>query len=276
MTDWTVLDRAAAALTGNAGLFVARDDGTMLYERDADRLYPAASVIEIPILMTVYADAAEGRLSLDERLAAGGHRAGTGVLGHVPGVVDRTIRDHATLMIIVSDNTSTNRLMERVGVERIAQRMGEWGCVGTRLRRKMFDFRAAERGLDNVATPREVAGLLVRLLRGELIDRATFDAVLGVLEQTQDDALIRRYLPARTRVAHKTGSLEKVRNDAAVIWAERPVVAIGLVQGVPDLRPAQSLLGLLGWLAYGEAGGDIGHATPPDTRGLPPEWPERA
>lgn len=201
MTDWTVLERAATALTGNAGLFVAREDGTVLYERDADGLYPAASGIKIPILMTVYADAAEGRLSLDERLAVGEHMPGTGVLGHVPGVADLTIRDHAALMTIVSDNTSTNRLMERVGVARIAQRMRECGCVRTQLRRTMLDFEAANRGLDNVATARELAALLLRLLPGELIDRATSDAVLGVLEQTQDDALIRRYLPADERGA---------------------------------------------------------------------------
>ena len=270
MTDWTVLDRAVAALDGDAGLIVLDAKGTVLYERDADDAYPAASVIKIPILMTVYADAAQGRLPLDERLAVGEHLPGTGVLGHLPGVADLTIRDHATLMTIVSDNTSTNRLMERVGVDRIAERMREWGCVGTQLQRKMFDFRAAERGLDNDATPRELAGLLLRLLRGELVDSATSAAVLAVLEQTQDDALIRRYLPARTKVAHKTGSLEKVRNDAAVIWGERPVVAVGFVNGVPDIRSAQSLLGLLGWLAYGEAGGDTGN----ETKGLPPEWPE--
>jgi len=123
-------------------------------------------------------------------------------------------------------------------VDRIAERMREWGCGGTQLRRKTFDFRAAELGLDNVATPRELAGLLLRLLRGELVDSATSAVVLAVLEQTQNDACIRRYLPARTRVAHKTGELGKVRNDAAVIWAERPVVAVGLVQGVPDVRPS--------------------------------------
>jgi beta-lactamase class A len=106
----------------------------------------------------------------------------------------------------------------------------------------------------------------LRLVRGELVDRATSDAVLGVLEQTQDDALIRRYLPARTKVAHKTGMLDAVRNDAAVIWAERPVIAVGLVNGVADIRPARSLLGLLGWLAFAAAGGDA--------KGLPSEWPE--
>jgi beta-lactamase class A len=264
--DWTPLDRGAAALEGTAGLIVLDADGTVLYERAADETYPAASVIKIAILMTVHADAALGRLSLDERLAVGEHMPGTGVLGRVPGVADLTIRDHATLMTIVSDNTSTNRLIERLGVERLAELMRAWGCVRTQLRRKMFDFEAADRGLDNVASPREMAALLLRLLRGDLVDRTTSDAVLAVLEGTQDDTLIRRYLPARTRVAHKTGSLEKVRNDAAVIWGERPVIAVGFVNGVPDIRPARSLLGLLGWLAYGAAGGEA--------KGLPSEWPE--
>jgi len=264
--EWAALDRGVADLDGSAGLIAVAADGTVLYEHAADETYPAASVIKIPILMTVHADAAEGRLSLDERLAVGEHLPGSGVLGWVPGVTELTIRDHAMLMTIVSDNTATNRLMERVGVERIAERMREWGCERTRLLRRMFDFEAANRGLDNVACPRELAGLLVRLVRGELVDRATSDAVLAVLEATQDDALIRRYLPARAKVAHKTGSLEKVRNDAAVIWGERPVVAVGMVSGVPDIRPARSLLGLLGWLAYASAGGDA--------KGLPSEWPE--
>jgi len=245
---------------------VLDSDGHTLYERDADRAFPAASVIKIPILMTVYADAAEGRLSLDERLAVGEHLAGSGVLGWARSVVDLTVRDHATLMTIVSDNTATNRLMERLGVDRIGARMRAWGCERTKLQRKMFDFEAANRGLDNVAAPREIAGLLLRLLRGELVDRATSDAVLGVLEATQDDTLIRRYLRPHSRVAHKTGSLETVRNDAAVIWGARPVVAAGFVSGVPDIPPARSLLGLLGWLAYGAAGGEA--------EGLPPEWPE--
>ncbi|MEP7003322.1 MAG: serine hydrolase [Chloroflexota bacterium] len=267
MTDWHALDRGIAALDGRAGICVTDAEGTVLYEHAADDAHPAASIIKVPLLMTVYADAAEGRLSLDERLAVGECKPGTGVLGLIPGVTELTVRDHATLMTVVSDNTATNRIIERLGVEHVADRMREWGCARTALRRKMFDFEAANRGLDNVATAREMARLLQILLRGELVDRATSDTVLAVLEGTQDDALIRRYLPERTRVAHKTGSLEKVKNDVAVIWGDRPVIAAGLVDGVPDIRPAQSLLGLLGWLAYGEAGGDTG-------TGLPPEWPE--
>src|SRR5439155_22565748 len=142
---------------GTAGLIVIDAEGRTLYERDPDAPFPAASVIKIPILMTVYADAADGRLSLDERIPVGEHLPGTGVLGRVIGVTDATVRDHATLMTSVSDNTSTNRLMERLGVERIAERMREWGCGRTELVRKMCDYKAANRGSDTVATPRELA-----------------------------------------------------------------------------------------------------------------------
>jgi len=270
MTDWTALDRAVASLDGRAGLFVAHEDGTVIYERDADAAYPSASVIKIPILMTLYADVAAGRLSLDDRVPVGERVPGSGVLRHLPDLGDLSVRDHAMLMTIVSDNTSTNRVIERVGIDRVAVRLTEWGCTVTKLRRKMFDIAAAGRGMDNVASARELGSMLVRLIRGELVDRATSDAVLAILEQTQDHTLLRRYLSAGARVAHKTGSLEKVRNDAAVLWKDRAVVAVGLVDGVADIRPAQSLLGLLGWLAYREAGGETG----PETEALPPEWPE--
>ena len=283
------LDRAAEGLAGVAGLFVCAGDGAVLYERRADEEFPAASVIKVPLLMTVYADAAEGRLSLDERLPAGQRIDGTGVLRHLPDIAPLTIRDHATLATIVSDNTATNRLLERIGVEHVGARMRAWGCVATRFERKMYDFDAANCGYENVATPREIGWLLLRLLRGDLRDapdsalvererpagdaatardRATADEILAVMEKTQDDTLLARYLPPATRIAHKTGSLDAVRNDAGVIWGTRPIVAVGFVKDVGDVRVAQPLLGLLGWLAFGAGGGNA--------RGLPPEWAERA
>lgn len=238
----------------------------MRYERDADAAYPAASVIKIPLLCTLYADAAAGRLSLDERLAVGERVPGSGVLRHLPGLEELSLRDHAMLMTIVSDNTATNRIIDRVGVDRVGQRLAEWGCRTTALRRRMFDLAAAARGADNVAAPRELAALLLRLLRGELADRPTSTAVLEVLERTQDGESIRRYLPPGTRVAHKTGSLERVRNDAAIVWGAGPLIAVGLVRDLADVRAGQRLLGLLGWLTLAAAGGDAA--------GLPPEWPE--
>jgi len=263
--DLAPLRTAIEALPGRAGLILVAADGTELFAHEADAAVPAASVIKIPLVMTLYADAAEGRLSLDERRAVGAPVDGSGVLRHLGGVSDLTLRDLAMLTVIVSDNTATNRLIERVGLDRVAERLREWGCSGTRLARAMFDLDATRRGADNVIVPREVALLLRMLLRGECGGRAASDAVLAVLERTQDDSLLRRYLPAGVRLAHKTGSLEGVRNDAGIVYGDRPVIAVGCVREVTDIRLARSLLGLFGWIAYRSAGGPV--------RGLPSEWP---
>lgn len=266
--DLATLRRALTTLGAEAGVILLDGAGTELFAERADESFPAASVIKIPLVMTLFADAAEGRLSLDERCAVGAPVDGSGVLRHLGGVADLTLRDLATLTVIVSDNTATNRLIERVGLDRVAERLGEWGCAGTRLERAMFDLEAAKRGADNVMVPREMAGLLLRLLRGDCGGRATSDGVLAVLERTQDDSLLRRYLPAGARVAHKTGSLDDVRNDAGILFAARPVIAVGCVTGARDIRGARSVLGLLGWFAYRSAGGVAD--------GLPSEWPATA
>jgi len=191
---------ALASLTGEAGAFVSDTDGQALFCENEDDLFPAASVIKLPLVMTLYADAARGLLDLDERVPVGERIDGSGVLRHMRDVDRLSLRDLAMLAIIVSDNTATNRLIERIGVERVGERLRGWGCVKTRLSRKMYDFEAAKRGHENVMTARETVSLLLRLQRGECEDRATSDAVLAVLEQCQDRSMLLRYLPYGVKV----------------------------------------------------------------------------
>ena len=192
---------ALASLPGEAGAFAADGDGQALFCEREDEVFPSASVIKLPLVMTLYADAARGVLDLDERVAVGDRVEGSGVLRHMRDVEGLSLRDLAMLAVIVSDNTATNRLIERIGVERVGERLREWGCPKTRLSRKMFDFEAAKRGHENVMTARETVSLLARLQRGECEDRQTSNAVLAVLEQCQDHTMLRRYLPYGTKVA---------------------------------------------------------------------------
>jgi beta-lactamase class A len=254
---------ALASMPGEAGVFAADGDGKALFCEHEDELFPSASVIKLPLVMTLYADAARGLLDLDERMAVGDRVDGSGVLRHMRDVEGLSLRDLAMLAIIVSDNTATNRLIERIGVERVGERLREWGCPKTRLSRKMFDFEAAKRGNENVMTARETVSLLARLQRGECEDRQTSDAVLAVLEQCQDHTMLRRYLPYGTKVAHKTGSLDASRNDAAIIPGERPVIVAAFTRKLRDTGAAVSWLGLLGWCAY-RAAGNIGEPLPPE------------
>lgn len=245
---------ALASLPGEAGAFACDGEGRELFSEQADELFPAASVIKLPLVMALYADAARGLVDLEERLDVGSRVDGSGVLRHMRDVGHLSIRDLAMLAMIVSDNTATNRLIERFGVERVNERSRDWGCAKTRLARAMFDFEAAKSGKENVMTARETTALLVRLLRGECEDRATSDAVLAILDQCQDRTMLRRYLPYGAQVAHKTGTLDESRNDAAIVRGERPVVVAAFTRRLRDTGAAVKWLGILGWCAYRAAG----------------------
>jgi beta-lactamase class A len=265
--DAFVAARAAlVSFPGEAGAFACDLEGRQLFAERADELFPSASVIKLPLVMTLYADAARGGFDLDERVAVGDRVDGSGVLRHMREVERLSLRDLAMLAIIVSDNTATNRLIERVGLDRVGERMHDWGCARTRLSRKMYDFEAAKRGDENVMTARETASLLLRLQRGECEDRSTSEAILAVLEQCQDRTMLRRYLPYGVRVPHKTGTLDESRNDAGIVPGERPVIVAAFTRKLRDTGAAVSWLGILGWCAYRAAGNSSDPLPPELTR----------
>ena len=251
-----------ASLGAVAGAYACDGEGRELWSVAADDLFPSASVIKVPLVMALYADGAGGRVDLEERVAVGARVDGSGVLRHLREVGPLTLRDLATLAIIVSDNTAANLLIERFGTDRVNERMREWGCSRSRLGRKFYDFEAAKRGHENVLTPRDAATLLLRLVRGECEDRTTSDAVIAILEECQDDRLLRRYLPVGTKVANKTGTLDESRNDAAIIGGPRRLVVAGLTRQVRDVTTAVSWLGVLGWCGYRAAGNEAGPLPP--------------
>src|SRR5207244_13386299 len=105
------------------------------------------------------------------------------------------------------------------------------------------------------------------LLRVACEDRATSDAVLAVLAQCQDATMLRRYLPSAARVAHKTGTLDESRNDAGIVYGDRPVAVAGFTRKLRDTGAAVSWLGLLGWCASRAAGNSAAPLPPALARG---------
>jgi len=237
------------------GVFARSADADTLLEHDPDQALPSASVIKVPLVMTLYADAADGRIDLERRMRLGDRVDGSGVLRDLRDVADFSLRDLAALTMILSDNTATNLVIDAVGVERVAERLAEWGCRKTALRRRMYDFEAAKRGLENVATARELASLLAILVEGRCRDRSTSDAVLAVMERCADDTMLRRFLAPGTMVPSKSGTLDASRNDVAVFRGpERTVLVAAFTSHVEDHLAAEHLLGILGRCAAVAAG----------------------
>jgi beta-lactamase class A len=134
------------------------------------------------------------------------------------------LRDYATLMIVLSDNTATNFLIDIVGMEKVNARMRALGLPQTRLRRRMIDLEAARRGDENVSTPAEIAKLLQVLYRGEGLSSKSHDAAIAILQKEKTTPM-RRGIPSDIPVANKPGSLEGVAVDAGIVYLKnRPYV----------------------------------------------------
>lgn len=237
------------------GVLARSADGETLLEHDADAAFPSASVIKVPLVMTLYADAAAGRIDLERRVATGVRVEGSGVLRDLKDLPDMSLRDLAALTMILSDNIATNRVIDAVGLQRVAERLDEWGCRTTALRRHMFDFDAAKRGLENVATARELVTLLGLLVEGRCADRATSDALLAVMERCDDDRKLRRFMAPNTKVPSKSGTLDASRNDIAVFRGPARVVLVAaFTSEVRDHLAAEHLLGIIGRCAAIAAG----------------------
>ena len=153
-------------------------------------------------------------IALDRKKAVGG----SGVLFEM-GTPTLSIRDYAVLMVTLSDNTATNILIDRLGMDQITARMQGLGLPGTRLRRHMMDTAAAKRGDENVSTPDEIARLLQVMQKG-------MPEAIALLKKPKDNRL-RKGLPEGVESADKSGELEGVRVDAGVVFAKnRPYVLV--------------------------------------------------
>src|ERR1700674_4006730 len=193
----------------------------------ANDVYPQASSIKICVLAELYRQAQQGKLKLTDlyTVNAADLVQDSDIMGGLtPGVTQITLRDLATMMVAVSDNSATNVLIDRVGMDNVNAFLKAQGLRDTRLRRKMMDLKAAAEGRENVSTPNEMLNLLAALYRGQILNKEMTDDFFKVLS-THKDSWIPRNLPDDLKIADKPGSLEGVRNDSGVIFVDkRPFV----------------------------------------------------
>jgi beta-lactamase class A len=209
-----------------------------------DATFPTASAIKLAIVYELFKQAEEGTLRLDDTITLDRAQAvgGTGVLVEM-GTPTLSIRDYAVLMVTLSDNTATNILIDRLGLERIAARMHGLGLNGTRLRRHMMDTAAARRGEENVSTPDELARLLKTMNDG-------MPEAIALLKKPKQNRL-RKGLPDGVASADKSGELEGVRVDAGIVFAKnRPYVLAVMTTFLKDEAEGERAIETISRTAY--------------------------
>src|SRR6516162_6344827 len=192
-----------------------------------DEVFAQASSIKIAVLADLYLQAQQGKLKLTDLyiVQSSDLVPDSDIMnGLTPGVTKITLRDLATMMVAVSDNSATNVLIDRVGMDAVNAEMDKLGLPHTRLRRKMMDLKAATEGRENVSTPQEMMTLLQDVYAGKVLNKAMSDDFFKMLS-THKDSWIPRDLPDDVRSANKPGALEGVRNDSGVVFVQnRPFV----------------------------------------------------
>lgn len=192
-----------------------------------DNIFPQASAIKIPVLMEVYKQAGEGKFKLTNtrRIVKADMTGGSGILSELgDGTVELNLHDLCVLMIVLSDNTATNLLIDLVGIANVNRTLESLGLKRTRLQRRMMDMEAAQHGHENLSTPAEAARIMELLFRGEFISRAVCDEILAILKKPKQTG-ISAGLPPGIEVAGKPGGIAGVKTEwAVVLLKHRPYI----------------------------------------------------
>lgn len=257
-----LLRRITAALAqanGTFGVSVKHLERGETASVNGGERFQMASVFKIPVLVELYTQVQAGKISLDERVTwtSPERYFGSGILVTLAPGIQPTIRDLATLMIIVSDNAATDMLVTRLGAATITARMQalglsktrvdggtrdlilraiglsdpkyrdittadlgkiDWKAIAPEVRRAQDQFLA---DCPNGTTPDEMSTLVELLYTGKTAAAAQTKDMLTILSRQQFNARLPRFLPLGTRVDHKTGTLNGptwVVNDAGLIY----------------------------------------------------------
>lgn len=220
---------------------------------DGDRSVPSASTIKLVIMAELMARVQSGELSLEQKLTITPEMktGGDGILKELEPGHSFSLREIMTLMIIVSDNQTTNILIDLLGMEAINARAEAMGLHQTVLGRKMMDSEAKKQGRDNFISANDMAAILRAIYDKKLIDEAASETMLDILLRQQQNGRLQLYLPEELPMAHKCGDLDLLENDGGIIFApDHPYILVVLTSQMPSNKEGRETIGLLSRLVY--------------------------
>ena len=237
------LDSLASAHHGVVGYTVHNLDTGEQMSLRGDETFPTASLIKVPILVTVYDLVEKGQLSLDDpiTLLKIDKVPGSGLLQFMHDRSIVTVHDAAWLMITISDNTATNLLLDRIIIRRVWDKMEKLGLQHTKVHSKSFlrnssvaPDSSAKYGL-GVTTPNEMARLYELLANGKAVSSAADSAMLDIMAHNENLEKMERYVP-NLNVPHKTGETDQVRTECSLFPLQSRVIACVLTKENQDQR----------------------------------------
>ena len=231
-----------AGFPGTVTLYAKNLDSGATIGVKEDEPVRTASTIKLPIMAAVFDAVERGRAKWTDLLTVTAQEkvSGSGILGvEFSDGVQLPIADVMHLMIVLSDNTATNMILERFTADAVNAYLDKIGIKTTRSMRKIMSgdkaagFSAAGRLPENkkyglgASTPSDMVTILERIEHGELVSPSACKEMLAVLKRNQDNTGITRHL-MDTPAAHKTGALDALRADVGIVYGKTGAVAMAI------------------------------------------------
>ena len=260
---WTKLESTINEIDHNLDgvLGVAIEDLTtgQRFLLHGDSIFPQASSIKIAVLAELYrqaqlsAQGESGKAKLTDlyTVRAADLVQDSDIMGGLtPGVTQLTNRDLATMMVAVSDNSATNVLIDRLGMENVNALLDSLALHNTKLRRKMMDVKAATEGRENISTPQDMLTLLEKIYQEKVLNKEMTADFFKMLS-AHKDSFIPRGLPDGLQIANKPGELEAVRADSGIVFLQnRPYIICVMTTYLVRERDGEEAIAKISAAAY--------------------------
>ncbi|MGB9975772.1 serine hydrolase [Thermovenabulum sp.] len=218
-----------------------------------DKIYPAASIIKLWILWKLYKEAEKGKINLNQEIILKDENKapGFGVIQYLHAGLNLSIKDLATLMIILSDNTATNILINILGMEHINEEIKQLGMNDTVLQRKMMDLEAKAKGLDNFTSAKDTYMILKNMAESKDMLSDSRKEMIDILLKQQCNNKLPLLMPVGIKFAHKTGDLPSVEHDAGILYInDREVIVVVMMSNLKNNLEGIKTHNTLGSIIY--------------------------
>jgi len=221
-----IVDRVSRA-EGYVSLYYRPLEGGCAMAHNENEPLLAASVIKIPIMVEAFRRFEEGSLNPADVhvLREAEKMPSCGALNRMHDGLEVSLHDLVELMIVLSDNTATNILIDLLGIENVNHTMRTYGLTISTLRRKLFDRAGHAAGIENTVTAREMGMLLEMMYAGTLVSPEASREMLEILRNQKLNGKMPFFLkPRGIASAHKTGEDDGITHDVGIVFARKPFV----------------------------------------------------
>ena len=228
------LARMAATYPGRVSVYLKdlKSGRTWMYR--PDDLFPAASLIKVPVMIAAFYNIRDGQLALDERIPITRRNrvGGSGSLKWRPDGTKLTVRELLVHMINESDNTATKMVLDRLGIGYVQQQFPRMGLLYTGIYEEGMSIKGGRVMHENYTTAREMASLMDKIYTGQAVDKVSSEVMLDILKKPKAVASrLAKGMPVGWEIAHKTGLLRRACHDSAVFITPNGDYAVTVLTG---------------------------------------------